>query len=68
MALKRYREVQIGETFSLAGFRWTVIEILSPKSYLAETPLPGRSPMVREFSSEIGEMYFGDPDPEDDNG
>lgn len=63
---KRYAEVQIGESFQWAGWTMTIVEIApNGRKYWAETPIPGRErPMRREFSAEIGEMYYGEPDPE----
>jgi hypothetical protein len=64
---KRYREVVTGETFNQAGFFWTVVEVTpNGRKFWAETPLEGRAPMRREFSAEIGAMYYGEPDRGDD--
>jgi len=63
---KRYRDVSVGDTFNLAGWIWTVVEVApNGRKFWADTPLEGRTPLHREFSAEIGEAYYGEPDPEE---
>lgn len=66
---KTYRAVAVGETFPMAGWRWTVVEVAPDgKTFQAETPRSkyDPTPMRREFSAEEGEPYYGEPDRDDE--
>ena len=65
---KQYRVVSVGDTFHLAGWLWTVTEVApNGRTYWAETPLPDKAPLRREFSAEVAQPYYGEPDPEDND-
>lgn len=63
----KYVTPEVGSTFTLAGWTWTVTEVVrGGRSYFASTPLPDGREMVRKFSAWVGDVYYGEPDPEED--